>query len=50
MLSGYGYGETSRGPASFTYGLTPKQAAKYLVLPTGKKIVSTSTGPALTEL
>lgn len=37
-LSGYGYGATSRGPASFTFGLTVEQAAKYLTLPKGKQI------------
>jgi len=38
-LSGYGYGKTSRGPASFTYGLTSEEAAQYLTLPQGKRIV-----------
>lgn len=38
-LSGYGIGNSSRGPTSFTYGLTPEEASKYLVLPEGKKLV-----------
>lgn len=39
MLSGYGYGKTSRGPASFTFGLTPEEAGAYLKLPARKKLV-----------
>lgn len=50
MLSGYGYGRTTRGPASFTFGLTPSQAAKYLTLPAGKKIISRPDGPAMVAL
>lgn len=38
-LSGYGYGNTSRGPASFTFGLTPEQAARYMTLPNGKRLI-----------
>ena len=49
-LSGYGYGRTSRGPVSFTYGLTTEEAAKYLTLPAGKKIVRQPTGPALVDM
>ena len=37
-LSGYGYGKSDAGPVSFTYGLTAKDAAKYLELPKGKTI------------
>ncbi len=37
-LSGYGFGKSSRGPASFTFGLTPEQASRYLRLPEGKKL------------
>lgn len=32
-LSGHGYGSSSRGPVTFTYGLTPKESAKYLQKP-----------------
>ena len=46
-LSGYGYGRTSRGPVSFTYGLTPEEASKYLTLPAGKKLIHKPAGPAL---
>lgn len=37
-LSGYGLGKSSRGPLSFTFGLTPEEAQQYLALPKGKKI------------
>jgi hypothetical protein len=47
MFSGYGYGRTSRGPASFTFGLTPEQAAKYLTFPKGKQIIKREKGPVL---
>ena len=47
MLSGYGYGRTSRGPASFTFGLTPEQASKYLTLPKGKRLIKNEKGPRL---
>lgn len=50
MLSGYGYGRTNRGPVSFTYGLTPEKAAKYLTLPAGKKLVRRPSGPALVDM
>jgi hypothetical protein len=46
-LSGYGYGKTSRGPASFTFGLTPEQAAKYLTLPKGKQLIKRDKGTVL---
>lgn len=32
-LSGYGLGSSSRGPVTFTYGLTPEESAKYLQKP-----------------
>ena len=38
-LSGYGFGTSTRGAISFTFGLTPDDAKKYLKLPKGKKIV-----------
>jgi hypothetical protein len=50
MLSGYGYGSTARGPVSFTYGLTLDEAAKYLTLPGGKKLVQKPSGPALVQM
>lgn len=50
MLSGYGYGKSTRGPASFTYGLTPEEATKYLTLPKGKRIESQKQGLRLTDV
>ena len=47
MLSGYGYGRTSRGPARFTFGLSPEQAAKHLTLPKGKQLIKREKGPVL---
>lgn len=38
MLSGYGFGATSRGGMSFTFGLTAEEAAPYLKLPEGKML------------
>lgn len=49
MLSGYGYGRTSRGPASFTFGLTPEQAVQYLTLPKGKQLLRKQEGPRLVD-
>lgn len=46
-LSGYGYGKSTRGPASFTYGLTPEEAAKRLTLPRGKRLIKKSEGMRL---
>lgn len=37
-ISGYGYGNSTRGPASFTYGLTPEQATEYLRLPKNTRL------------
>ncbi|MEZ5662977.1 MAG: hypothetical protein R3E94_05515 [Burkholderiaceae bacterium] len=49
MLSGYGYGSTTRGPASFTFGLTPAQASQYLKLPKGKRLINKDKLPALAD-
>lgn len=49
-LSGYGYGKTSRGPASFTFGLTSEQAGQYLTLPQGKRISKESQGTRLRDM
>ena len=46
-LSGYGYGKSSRGPASFTYGLTAEEAAQYLTIPSGKRLIKRPEGPRL---
>ena len=32
-LKGYGYGSSNKGPVTFTYGMTPKEASKYLMNP-----------------
>jgi len=49
-LSGYGYGSTSRGPASFTFGLTPEEAAKRLTLPKGKRLVTKDKATRLEDV
>ena len=38
MLSGYGYGTTTRGGLSFTFGLDSVEAVQYLTLPKGKAL------------
>jgi hypothetical protein len=43
-FSGYGYGSTPRGPASFTFGLSPEEAAVRLTVPQGKKLVQKTDG------
>jgi len=43
-FSGYGSGSTPNGPASFTFGLRPEDAALHLILPPGKKLVEGSEG------
>jgi hypothetical protein len=43
-FSGYGVGSTPKGPASFTFGLTPKEAVPHLILPKGKRLVEGSEG------
>ncbi len=49
VFSGYGAGSTPEGPASFTFGLDPKEAAKYLKLPKGKRLVERLEGLRLDE-
>lgn len=44
-LSGYGFGNSSRGAASFTFGLTPEQASQYLRVPKGKKLETQKAKP-----
>jgi hypothetical protein len=43
-FSGYGYGSTPKGPASFTFGLKPQEAMSHLKLPPGRKLVETVDG------
>lgn len=38
LRRGYGEGTSSRGPLSFTYGLSAEDAAPYLKLPAGKEL------------
>lgn len=49
-LSGYGYGKTSRGPASFTFGLNAEESSKYLTLPKGKQIRQKEGGTKLVDV
>ena len=44
IFSGYGYGNTPVGPASFTFGLDPEEAASHLMLPRGKRLVQGPEG------
>ena len=44
LMSGYGYGDTARGTASFTFGLDPEDAIPHLRLPHGKKLGKTAEG------
>jgi len=39
ILRGYGTGSSSRGPMSFTYGLSAIESAPYLKLPPGKALI-----------
>lgn len=39
IFHGYGVGTHSRGPMSFTYGLTADESASYLDLPPGKRLM-----------
>jgi len=50
MFSGYGTGSFSRGSMSFVYGLTVEEAAPYLKLPDGKKLMLEGAGLALVNL
>jgi len=46
-FSGYGHGSTLRGPASFTFGLTPEEAGSHLTIPQGKQLVRRPEGVRL---
>jgi hypothetical protein len=51
MLSGYGFGGSTRGGLSFTFGLTPEEAAQYLKVPKGKRLVKDNKGkPDLSQI
>jgi hypothetical protein len=49
-FSGYGYGDTPRGPASFTFGLDPDEAAPHLTVPRDKKLVLGTDGLRLESI
>ena len=49
MWNGHGAGSFSRGPMSFAYGLSAEEAAPYLTLPAGKKLVQTGSNLALVD-
>ena len=46
---GYGDGKSSRGPASFVFGLPIASASAYLILPAGKRIVTDEEGNSKIE-
>ncbi|MFY9317235.1 MAG: hypothetical protein WAO95_16970 [Burkholderiales bacterium] len=50
LFNGHGSGSFSRGPMSFAYGLTAEQAAPYLTLPDGKKLVRNGIELVLVDL
>lgn len=50
VFHGHGTGAPTRGPMSFTYGLTMAQSAQYLAIPAGKKLSNQGTVLALTDL
>jgi hypothetical protein len=50
VFSGYGAGSTPKGPASFTFGLNPAEAASHLTIPPSKKLVEKLEGLRLESL
>jgi hypothetical protein len=50
IFRGYGAGSFSRGPMSFSYGLTADEAGPYLKLPKGKKLMHNGTELELVDL
>lgn len=50
VFRGHGSGSFSRGPMSFAYGLSAEEAAPYLTLPEGKKLVQTGTELSIVDL
>lgn len=49
-MSGYGFGNSVRGPVSFTYGLTLEQSKEYLKLPRGKKLIEEDKNVQLIDI
>ncbi|HET9405375.1 MAG TPA: hypothetical protein VFO57_12405 [Burkholderiales bacterium] len=50
VFRGHGFGSTSRGPMSFVYGLTAREAGPYLKLPGGKRLTHNGTELELVDL
>lgn len=50
LVRGYGTGSTSRGPMSFTYGLSADESAPYLKLPAGKALRPSGNDLVLVDL
>ena len=50
VFTGFGAGNFGRGSLSFAYGLEPVEAAPYLKLPAGKKLVHNGAQLALADL
>jgi len=50
LFRGHGSGSFSRGPMSFSYGLTAEEAAPFLILPDGKKLVHNGTQLTMVDL
>jgi hypothetical protein len=50
VLRGHGSGSYSRGPMSFSYGLTADEARPYLTLPVGKKLLENGAGLTLVDV
>lgn len=50
LLSGYGFGNSARGPISFTYGLTPEESTQYLKLPQRKRLIRKEKNLTLEEI
>ena len=48
--TGYGFGNSPRGPMTFTWGMTPEQSIPYLKLPAGRTIRSGPKGPEITTI
>ena len=50
VFRGHGAGSSSRGPMSFSYGLTAEEAGAYLTLPVGKMLRHSGTELALVDM
>jgi len=50
IFTGFGAGDFGHGSLSFVYGLGPLEAAPYLKLPVGKKLMHNGVQLALADL